>query len=193
MKYLMIMMGFWITQSVFAVEYLKTREEDMPQPAVNIQYDDGQITEVLVDEWSDVVTLEGERIRLTYQHGYNYKQKKGFSRTLKPDGSVYHEEYSVEYGLMVSKEEMIQAFEVFKSDPNVKKVMSETTAPVNLYGGFGYQDKKPGQPCYKGNRCLHIMASNQNNSLILHSIVKLNDQSVPYPKYDMEHLKRGKK
>ncbi len=187
-----LMLFLWINTSV-AIEYVPQREEDLPQPAVNIIYQDSKIVEVLVDEWKDTVLLDGERRQFSYQQGYNYNKKQGFSRTVNPDGSIYHEKYSVDYSLMVSKEEMMTAFEIFKSHPKVIKILNEETLPISLYGGFSYKDEKIDEPCYKGNRCVHIMASSSANSLVIHSIVKLNDKTVPYPVFDMEHLKRGKK
>ena len=188
-----ILLGLLFSTSVFGIEFAPQREEDLPDPALDIIYDGKDMVEVLVESWEDVVKLNGNTIRFTFLQGYNYKKKQGFNRTLNPDGSIYYEEYSADYNLMVSREEMMIAFEVFKKHPQVIKVLNQEGVPINLYGGFSFEDQQQNMPCYKGNRCVHIMASTSENSLVIHSIVKLNDLSVPYPMYDMEQFKRGKK
>ncbi len=180
---------FWVN-SGFAVEFLPHSQADLPAPALQISYAGSEFEEVLVNEWKDVVMIDGIKRQFLYQQGYNYKKKEGFSRTVNSDGSVYHQKYSVDHSTMVSQEEMMVAFEVFKNNPEVKNILSKETLPISLYGGFSFNDKKKDEPCYKGNRCVHIMASSESNSLIVNSIVKLNDKTVPYPVFDMKELKK---
>ncbi len=173
-----------------AVDFLPHSQADLPSPALHISYDGTEFEEVLVNEWKDVVMIDGKKRQFLYQQGYNYKKKEGFSRTINSDGSTYHEKYSVDHITMVSLEEMMVAFEIFKNHPDVKKILSKETLPISIYGGFSFNDKKKNEPCYKGTRCVHIMASSENNALLVNSIVKLNDKTVPYPVFDMNELKK---
>ena len=83
---------------------------------------------------------------------------------------------------------MLQAFELFKTNPDVLKLLSNVNEPITLHGGFNYEDDNSDMPCYPGNRCVHVFASTPKIAVVAHSIVKLVDNSVPYPAYDTDEV-----
>lgn len=168
-----------------AIEYASINKADLSNPALNITTDDqGQWLEITASEWHDVVfTDEGEKPYL-YRIGYNYKMQQGFLRTYTPDMKLVSEVYDKKTGGMVSREELLLAFDIFKADPDIQAVLAKENEPINVFGGFGYADKLPEQACYIGQRCVHVFAHTKSRSMVAHAIVKLNDKSIPYPDFD---------
>lgn len=171
--------------SVEAVEYMPIYEADLSSPALKITTNEqGQWLEITASEWHDVVfTDEGQKSYL-YRLGYNYKKQQGFLRTYTPDMKLVSEVFDEKTGGMVSREELLLAFDIFKADPKIHAVLTQESEPINIFGGFGYADKLPEEACYLGQRCVHVFAHTKSKSMVAHAIVKLNDQSIPYPDFD---------
>lgn len=176
-----------ICLGVNAQQFEPYYEADLPNPAINITKDkDGNFVEVTVNEWHDsVYTKEGNK-NYIYRQGYNYKKKQGFIRTFSTDNKLLVEKYSEKYDGMVVREEMLQAFELFKHDPTISKLLKSTKEPITIHGGFNYEDSEKVAACSPGNRCVHVIASTPTIAVLAHAIVKLVDKSVPYPTYDTD-------
>ena len=174
-----------ITFTAIGIEYVPTREADISDPALSISKDkDGEWLEITTREWHDVVlTDEGEKSYI-YHQGYNYKKQKGFIKTYTTDKKPVNEMYGADTGGMVSKEELMLAFDIFKKHGDIHKILAKETTPIYVFGGFGYADKSPKGACYNGQRCLHVFAHTDTKEMIAHAIIKLNDKTVPYPDYD---------
>ena len=170
---------------IHAIEYAPILDSDISAPALNITNDDqGNWLEITSKEWRDVVfTDKGEQAYI-YQHGYNYQKQEGFLRTFTLDRKLVSETHSPSGGGMVSREELLLAFELFKNHKEILKTLEKETIPIYIFGGFGFADKKPDQACYHGQRCVHVFAHTDEKEMIAHAIVKLNDRSIPYPDFD---------
>lgn len=169
-------------------------EADLPNPAVSFtKSKEGTFVEVIVNEWQDTAhTKEGIK-KYIFQQGFDYSKHQGFIRTFTPDRILVNETYSAEYDGMVAREELLEAFEIFKSNPEILKILSATDETITLHGGFNYADKQESAACHAGSRCVHVFASIPTNSVLAHAIVKLVDKSVPYPHFDMEQFENNKK
>lgn len=171
--------------AVSAIEYVPIKESDISEPAIAItKGKNGQWLEITSREWQDVVYTENGNKSYIYQLGYNYEKQKGFLRTFTPQRKLVNETYNAMTGGMVTREELMKAFEIFKKNKMVVSILEKESAPIYIFGGFGYADKHKDQACYYGQRCVHVFAHTDDNELIAHAIVKLNDDTVPYPDYD---------
>ena len=170
MKYLSMLV--LISTSSLALKIEPYYEADLPNLAIDITRDDtGKFIEVTVNEWHDTIyTKEGTK-NYIYRQGYNYQKKKGFIRTYSPEMKLLFEEYSEKNDGMVVREEMLVAFDLFKADSTVAKLLSDTNEPITIHGGFNYEDKKPTEACYPGNRCVHVIASTPSVAVLAHAIV----------------------
>ncbi len=168
-----------------AIEYDKIYEQDLSAPALKITKDEhGNWLEITTNQWHDVVyTDEGEK-SFVYQQAYNYQKQTGILRVYTPDMKLVEEVSQVEGGGMASREEIMRSFEIFKKHPEIHQVLAKEDEPIKLFGGFGYIDKQADQACYQGKRCVHVFAHTESKSMVAHAIVKLSDQSVPYPDFD---------
>jgi hypothetical protein len=54
---------------------------------------------------------------------------------------------------------------------------------LTIHGGFNFQDNKK---CKPGSRCVHVFASTSEVGIMAHSIIRLSDEKVVYPNYDMQ-------
>lgn len=185
MKPFMTIILLTISITVMAIEYVPTREADVSDPALAITKDnDGNWLEITTREWQDVVlTDEGEK-SYVYQQGYNYQKQQGFLKTYTTDKKLVNETYGAQNGGMVSKEELLLAFELFKKHEAIHNVLAKEKTPIYVFGGFGYADKSSKAACYYGQRCVHVFAHTDTKEMIAHAIVKLNDRTVPYPDFD---------
>ena len=185
MKLTVILILF--STAAVALEFEPYYEADLPNLAVKITKDEqGNFIEVTVNEWHDsVYTKEGHK-NYIFQQGYDYSRKEGFIRTYSPERTLINETYSYRYDGMVVREEMLQAFELFKTNADVLKLLSAVNEPITLHGGFNFEDENADMPCYPGNRCVHVFASTPSVAVVAHSIVKLADKTVPYPAYDTD-------
>ncbi len=180
-------------QTAAAIEYAEYNEADLPNPAEAIQRDEaGNIVEVTINRWQDrVKTAEGDKL-YEYRQGYNYQKKQGFIRTFTLQGDLVHEEYARRIDGMVSREEMLKAFELFKADPFQQTLMAAEEQAIVLHGGFNFEDDEEGEPCFKGNRCVHVFASTPKTTVVAHAIVRLTDNSIPYPTFDTDDVTKAK-
>ena len=181
-----------LMQPVEQLEFEPYYEADLPNPAIEITRDEqGHWLEVTVNEWHDsVYTKEGHKDYI-FQQGYNYAKKAGFIRTYTPDKKLVNEKYAPEYDGIVVREEMLKGFELFKQNPQVMAQLQTSDEPITLHGGFNFEDDNAHEPCFKGNRCVHVFASTPTISVLAHAIVKLSDESVPYPTYDTDEATRA--
>lgn len=176
-----------MTVTSSAIEIEPYYDADLPNPAINITKDEqGNFLEVTVNEWHDKVYVQGEYKNYVFHQGYDYSKKQGFIRTYSDDMQLINETYSHQNDGMVVREEMMQAFEIFKSNETVLQLLVTAEQAITIHGGFNYEDPKEDQPCFVGNRCVHVFASTPNVPVLAHAIIKLVDQSVPYPLYDMD-------
>lgn len=178
---LLILMAF----QVAAIEYDQIYDYDLSTPAIKITKDDqGNWIEIITSQWHDVVQTEQGEKSYVYQNAYNYQLKTGFLRTYTPAMELVSEVKMPGGGGMASREEILLSFELFKKHPEIQQVLAQEKEPIKLFGGFGFQDQKPEQACYLGQRCVHVFAHTDTKALVAHAIVKLNDQSIPYPDFD---------
>ncbi len=187
-----VMLLLCLSSTAWAIEYREFTEQDLPNPAKKITLDgQGNWLELTVNEWKDVVeTKEGKQKRI-FTQGYNYQKRQGFIRVHSFQGELLNETYSEEYDGMVTREEMMLAYDLFKKHEVNRKVLEQQNEPIELQGGFNYADQGKGQPCSIGLRCVHVFASTPSKPLILHSVVRLTDQTIPYPEFNL-HLKKQK-
>ncbi|MCF6299803.1 MAG: hypothetical protein L3J52_01560 [Proteobacteria bacterium] len=187
MKKTLFIVSLLYSFQVFSIEIAPLNDADLPNPAVKISYDDSKkITEVIVNEWHDRVDSPSGRKQLKFQQGYDYTRKEGFIRSYDLSGKLLNETYSASYDGMVTREEMLLAFEIFKTQKNVIDKLKKEEGVIVLHGGFNYEDSQADQPCYQGNRCVHVFASSKTTAIVSHSVIKLTDGSVPYPEYDTD-------
>ncbi|VAW44314.1 hypothetical protein MNBD_GAMMA02-1210 [hydrothermal vent metagenome] len=188
---LLVIFTLFVSVSISAQEFVPSFEEDLTNPAVKFTLDKkGGFKEVVVLRWHDSVYTKNGHINYTFEQGFDYPKKQGFIRTYDAENKLINEDYSYKYDGIVAREELLQVFEIFKSNPSVKKILAEIKEPITLHGGFSYADKEESQPCYSGNRCVHVFASIPSNSVAAHAIVKLTDKSVPYPHFDAEMYRK---
>ncbi len=178
-----------LSNTVDGIEYKPLFDEELPDPAYKITLDDdGNWLELTVDIWVDVIHTDAGKLKRKYAQGYNYHKKQGFMRVYDLDGKLLSEVYGVDYDGSITKEEMLLAFDLFKAHPTVQGILQKEQGPIELFGGFTYADKGEDQPCSRGLRCVHIFANNESKPIILHSIVRLTDRTIPYPTYN-HHLR----
>ncbi|MDJ1140433.1 hypothetical protein [Marinicella marina] len=188
MKYIYILLLTSLTfNPALALEILPFYESDLPPWAIAIKKNEsGEFLEVTTNQWHDkVMTDEGEK-RFIYRQGHDYIKRQGFLRTYTHDEQLVNEVYDVENDASVIREEIFIAFELFKMHPEIRKLLIDEGQPIILNGGFNYLDKEPTQPCYFGNRCVHVMASSANTAMVAHAVVRLSDKSIPYPHFDTD-------
>jgi hypothetical protein len=185
---------FSMTVSVGDLKFETIYEQDLPNAAIAItESNDGEFIEVIVNEWQDTAHTQDGIKKYIFQQGYDYSKKQGFIRTYSTDRKLINETYSADYDGMVVREELLQAFEIFKSNHDILKLLMSTDEVIRLHGGFNYADKNKSDYCYKGSRCVHVFASTLNHPVLAHAIVKLTDKSIPYPHFDMEQFKKKNK
>ncbi|WP_154223306.1 hypothetical protein [Marinicella rhabdoformis] len=191
MKIILTAIVIMASITVNAIEYVPIRDADVSEPAMSITKDkEGAWLEVTAREWQDVVfTDDGEKSYI-YQQGYNYQKQKGFLKTYTTDRKLVNEVYTPESGGMVSREELMKAFEIFKNHDAIHETLAKEITPIYIFGGFGYADKTPNAACYLGQRCVHVFAHTDSKDMIAHAIVKLNDQTIPYPDFDGLNAKK---
>ncbi len=189
MKIILLLIG--LSNAVCAIEYREFTEQDLPNPAKKITLDEqGNWLELTVNEWKDVIeTKEGKKKRV-FTQGYNYQKRQGFIRSHSLEGQLLSEVYSADFDGMVTREEMMLAYDLFKNHETAKKILEAQNEPIELQGGFNYADQGEGKPCSKGLRCVHVFASTPTKALILHSVVRLTDKSIPYPEFN-HHQKKN--
>ncbi|MCX7553941.1 hypothetical protein OS175_08620 [Marinicella sp. S1101] len=188
----LILLTFLVTLPAWSQQFEPYFEADLPNPAIAITKDDaGEWLEITVNEWHDSVYTKTGNKHYIFQQGYNYKKKQGFIRTYTPERELVNEKYAAEYDGMVVREEMLEGFEIFKKNPQVKALLKNAEEPITLHGGFNFEDDNKHEPCYKGNRCVHVFASTPTISVLAHAIVKLSDRSVPYPSYDIDEATKA--
>ena len=181
MKKLLISLAV-IGSHALAIEYAPIYDQDLSNPAIKITQDEqGNWIEITTNQWHDVVYTDEGKKSYVYQQAYNYQKQVGFMRVFTPEMELVSESQNPMGGGMVSREELLAAFEIFKSNPLINEQMEQE---IKLFGGFGYVDKNKQDPCYQGQRCVHVFAHTESKTMVAHAIVKLNDHSVPYPDYD---------
>jgi hypothetical protein len=174
-----------ICSSAGAIDFAPIYDQDLSNPAIKITRDEqGNWLEIITNQWHDVVYTDDGKKSYIYQQAYNYQKQTGFLRTFTPDMQPVSETQNPMGGGMISREELLVAFKIFKSNPVVIKLLEQEKEPIKVFGGFGYVDKNKQEPCYQGQRCVHVFAHTESKTMVAHAIVKLNDQSVPYPDYD---------
>jgi len=184
MKKLLISLAM-IGSSAAAIEYKPIFEHDLSNPAIKITQDEqGNWIEITTNQWHDVVYTNEGKQTFVYQQAYNYQKEIGFLRVFTTEMELVSESQNPLGGGMVAREELLAAFEIFKSNPAINEQLKKEKEAIYLFGGFGYLDKNKQDPCYQGQRCLHVFANTQSKALVAHAIVKLNDHSVPYPDVD---------
>ncbi len=168
-----------------AIEFDKIYDYDLSAPAIKITKDaQGNWVEITTNQWHDQVQTEEGKKSYIYQQAFNYQLETGFLRTYTPEMELVNEVKNAEGGGMASREEILLSFELFKKHPEINQVLAQEKEPIKLFGGFGYQDSSPDKACYQGKRCVHVFAHTVSKPLIAHAIVKLTDQSIPYPDFD---------
>ncbi|WP_223787619.1 hypothetical protein [Marinicella meishanensis] len=184
MKHLMLI-GVLVMGTAHAIKYDTIYEQDLSAPAIKITQDDaGNWVEITTSQWQDTVQSDEGQKSFIYQLSFNYVEKTGYLRTYTTDMALVSEVKHPDGGGMASREEIMRSFEIFKQHPDIIKVLQQEQEPIKLFGGFGYADDEPGQSCYQGQRCVHVFAHTESKALVAHAIVKLSDQSVPYPDFD---------
>ncbi len=193
MNKILFCLTFFSTIAISAEDFKVTYPADLPNEAIEISHDEnGELLRVTVNRWTDrVKTDEGMAYR-TFEQGYDYSKKQGFIYTFDENDNKIGEAWSVDIDGMVTREELMVAFDLFKNNETVKNHFSETDMQIILHGGFNFQDNSE---CNAGNRCVHVFASTDKVAILAHSIVRLSDSTVVYPDFDMdkEAWKNGKR
>ena len=157
---------------------------DLPNEAIDISYDKaGKIKQVTVNSWVDRVKTEKGQVYYKFEQGYNYQKKQGFITVHDDKGVLIEETWDKNIDGMVTREEIFVAFELFKNNPKVQSHFAETQLQITIHGGFNFEDNTQ---CKVGNRCVHVFASTPKVAILAHSIVRLTDNNVIYPNYDMD-------
>lgn len=198
MKIIIYVSILFMAFSCYGSENFKvTYQADLPNNALEISRDDnGEIQRVTVNRWYDRVKTDDGMAYRKFEQGFDYSKKQGFIYTYDADGKKLNEAWSSEIDGMVTREELMNAFELFKQNDTVRKHFAETELRIIVHGGFNFQDDTE---CKAGNRCVHVFASTDKVAIIAHSIVRLTDSKVVYPDFDMDEeiwkngKKRGKK
>ena len=164
---------------------------DLPAKAIKIDYKkNGNIKEVMVSSWVDRVKTVGGVVYRKFEQGYSYKKKKGYLKTYDDKGDLLSTKWSKKIDGGVSEEEVLVAFELFKNNKIVINHLAKTDMLLTIHGGFNFQDNKK---CKLGKRCVHVFASTSEVGIMAHSIIRLSDQKVVYPNYDMQDQGIAKK
>ena len=184
MKKIILVLSFFSFQSIAVEKFNTVYQADLPNKAIEISYDKkGKIKQVTVNRWNDRVKTKDGQVYYTFEQGYNYQKKQGFTRVLDTKGKLVKETWDNKIDGMVTREEMFVAFDLFKQNKKVQNHFKETQSVITIHGGFNFEDDKQ---CKVGNRCVHVFASTPTVAILAHSIVRLTDANVVYPDYDMD-------
>lgn len=185
MKKIILMLTCLISFNVLSSDDFNTiYPADLPNKAIAISYDKkGKIKQVTVNSWVDRVKTDNGQAYHKFEQGYNYEKKQGFTTVHDDKGVLINETWDEKIDGMVSREEMFVAFELFKNNPKVQSHFAETQLQITIHGGFNFEDNTE---CKVGNRCVHVFASTPKVAILAHSIIRLTDDNVIYPDYDMD-------
>ncbi len=166
------------SESVFNTVY----DVDLPQKALEISYDDkGKIKQVTTNRWTDRVKTDKGRAYRKFEQGYNYHKKQGFNFVYNDKDELIDEVWNENIDGIVSQEELLIAFDLFKKNDLVKSQFAESDEKITIHGGFNFIDSSK---CKPGNRCVHVFASTPKIYILAHSVVRLTDSSVIYPDFN---------
>lgn len=185
MKNLINLIAFLFSFNVYSSEkFDQLYQADLPEKAIKIDYKkNGKIKEVMVSSWFDRVKTKDGPMYRKFEQGYSYKKKKGYIKIYDDNGKLLSEKWSKKIDGGVSKEEVLVAFDLFKKNKIVNHHLAKTDLLLTIHGGFNFQDNKK---CKPGNRCVHVFASTSEVGIMAHSIIRLSDEKVVYPNYDMQ-------
>ncbi len=192
MKTTLTMLLLLLAFNCAGIKYMPVEDADLPNSAVEIILNEsGEWHELVINDWQDVVSTPKGKHKYRYQQGFNYTKKQGFIRTFEMNGQLVNEQYGVDYDGRMSKEEMLVAYEIFKSHPDIKQQLAHFKVPIMLQGGFNYAVDESDMPCSKGMRCVHVFAHTAIEPLVAHAVIRMTDRSVPYPQFN--HHQNNKK
>jgi hypothetical protein len=164
-------------------KFREVYEADLPRKAMHISFfENGSIKEVTVSTWTDRVNTKNGKKYYSYEQGFNYEEKKGFIKVFNESGKLIEEKRDSAIDGGVSQEELLVAFKLFKANEVVKQHFASTNLELIVFGGFNYSDDKA---CILGSRCVHVLAATKEHMVLAHAIVRLTDQKVVYPNFDM--------
>ena len=174
------------THSLAEEKFNKIFTADVPPSAIEIIYkEDGEFLQVTADSWTDRIKTEKGLRYHKFEQGYNYDKKQGFIKVFDEENNLIQETWDKNIDGGVAKEELLKAFELFKSNEVVKKQLKMADSNITIHGGFNYQDRLE---CQVGNRCVHVFASTNTVAILAHSVVRLADNSIAYPDFQNNKL-----
>jgi len=140
---------------------------------------------VVVRSYEDEFKTESGDIRVTVEYAWDYDRAVAIERITDAQGKQISLTDQPELTLNLTDAEQAYAFELTKAHPDLK---AQVAGSDHLYGGFSYREAND-PACYRGSRCVHVMASTTAPAgdgwrKVVHAIVDLQAGKVVHPNYD---------
>ncbi len=140
---------------------------------------------VVVRSYEDEFKTESGDVRVTVEYAWDYDRAVAIERITDAQGKQISLTDQPELTLNLTDAEQAYAFELTKAHPDLK---AQVAGSDHLYGGFSYREAND-PACYRGSRCVHVMASTTAPAgdgwrKVVHAIVDLQAGKVVHPNYD---------
>jgi hypothetical protein len=140
---------------------------------------------VVVRSYEDEFKTDGGDLRVNVEYAWDYDRAIAVERITDAHGKLISLTDQPELTLNLTDAEQAYAFDLTRAHPDLK---SQVAGSDHLYGGFSYRDAND-PACYRGSRCVHVMASSSAPAgdgwrKVLHAIVDLQSGRVVHPHYD---------
>lgn len=140
---------------------------------------------VVVRSYEDEFKIDGGDVRVTVEYAWDYDRAVAVERITDAQGKLISRTEQPELTLNLTDAEQAYAFELTRAHPDLK---DQVAGSDHLYGGFSYRDASD-PACYRGSRCVHVMASTMAPAgdgwrKVVHAIIDLQAGKVVHPNYD---------
>ncbi len=140
---------------------------------------------VVVRSYQDEFKIDGGDVRVTVEYAWDYDHAVAVERISDAQGKLISRTEQPDLTLNLTAAEQAYAFELASAHPDLK---AQVAGSEHLYGGFSYRDASD-PDCYRGSRCVHVMASTSSPNgdgwrKVVHAIVDLQAGRVVHPNYD---------
>lgn len=140
---------------------------------------------VVVRSYDDEFKIAGRDVRVAVEYAWDYGRGMAIERITEVDGGKTTTTDQPDLTLNLTDAEQAYAFELAKSHPDLKDQIARAD---HVYGGFSYREAND-PACYRGSRCVHVMASTVAPAgdgwrKVVHAIVDLQAAVVVHPNYD---------
>jgi hypothetical protein len=140
----------------------------------------------LVRSWPEPMTVSGKQTMGRVEYVFDYDAGV-FTRSVRDDAGRVLEAKTYapgEIDVAPSKEEIAEAMELVRSDPEFSRILEKTGS--QLMGGF-VLNEKAGQPCGPGTRCLHVQLNTADGwGIVRWAVVDLTKRAFAYRSYRPE-------